>query len=70
MRDALADLGHRRARAAARNLLGPRAPVRKRPRRLAKKIAKRGCMLRSRGFVQSFFRRWPEAAQWFAGSSR
>jgi hypothetical protein len=35
---------------------GPVAPKRKRPKRVAKKIAARGGMLRARGVVQSLYR--------------
>ena len=39
--------------------LGPRAPKRKRRKRLAKKIAQRGGMLKTCGVVQSYFDAWP-----------
>jgi hypothetical protein len=44
---------------------GPRAPKRKRPKRLAKKLALRGGMLRCRGPVQSLAQAWPEMRRWF-----
>ena len=40
--------------------IGPRAPKRKRRKRLAKKLRKRGGMLRARGLVQSYWAAWPE----------
>lgn len=43
-------------------LAGPRAPKRKRPRRVAKKVARRGGMLRARGLVQSMATAWPAMA--------
>lgn len=42
--------------------LGPRADKRKRKKRLAKKLRKRGNMRRCRGLVQSYYKAWPARA--------
>lgn len=46
--------------------LGPRAPRRVRRKRLAKKLAKRGNMLRARGLLQTYSRTWPAMTWWFS----
>jgi hypothetical protein len=42
------------------SLFGTRAPQRRRRKRLAKKLAARGGMLRCRGVIQSWLYAWPE----------
>lgn len=46
------------------SLFGTRAPQRHRRKRLAKKIAARGGMLRCRGVIQSWLGAWPKM-RWY-----
>lgn len=49
----------RQQRRWRRELIGPKAPERKRPKRVAKKIAQRGGMLRCDGLIQRMYAAWP-----------
>lgn len=55
-------------RDALRKSFGPKAPLRRRPKRVAKKLAKRGGMLRCNGLMQSFYAAWPELGRVLAAS--
>lgn len=53
-------------RLARKDAFGPLAPRRHRPKRVAKKLAQRGGMLRCKGLIQNMHRAWP-AMIWFGG---